>query len=120
MILDHVPKLLAVARAPARIRIENHVTLRRHPLEFVGEYKSVRGVRSAVDVQDERIFLRLVKTWRPLQPRLDHFPIETFVPDFLRLGEVELAEQFVVAVGQLARFAALAIEPEQVADPSRS
>ena len=120
MILDHVAELLAVTRAPARVRIKHDVTLRRHPLKLVVENESVGRVRTAVNVQDERIFFRLVEPGRPLQPRLDHFAVETFVTNFFRLGQVELPEKFVVAVGQLARLAARAIEPEQVADPRRS
>ena len=44
------------------------------------------------------------------------FPSKLLIADFFRLGQVELAEQFVVAVRELARFPAHAIEPEQVAN----
>ena len=99
MVLDHVAEFLAVARAAARIRIKHDVTLRRHPLELVAKNKSVSGVRAAVDIQDERIFFRLVESRRLLQPGLDAFAIEALVADLFRLGQIELPEQFVVAVG---------------------
>jgi hypothetical protein len=50
-----------------------------------------------------------------LQPGLDAFAIEALIADFLRLGQIELAEQFFVAVRELARFPTHAIEPEQIA-----
>src|SRR3954447_20109436 len=119
MVLDHVPKLLAVAGATARIRIQHDVTLRRHPLELVVENKSVSGVGPAVDIQNERILFRFVEARRPLQPGLDRFSIETLVSNFFRISQIELAKEFVVAVSQLPSFTAHPIEPEEVADSRR-
>ena len=92
MELDHVPKFLTVARAPARIRIEHHVALRGHPLEFVLENKTVGRVRAAVNIQDERIFFLRIESRRFLQPRLNVLSIEALVTDLFRLGQIELAE----------------------------
>ena len=98
MILNDVSKILPVGRASTRVRIKNDITFRGHPLEFVIENKSVCGVWSAVDVQDQRIFFRGIEPRRLLYPCLDAFPIEALIPNFLRLCQVELRKQFVVAV----------------------
>ena len=88
MILNDVAKILAVSRAPARIRIKHHVTFRRHPLKLVIENVTVSDVWAAMDVQDQRIFFARVKVRRLLQPRLNRFAVERFVMNFFRLGEI--------------------------------
>ena len=107
MVLNDVAELLAVTRAAARIRIKHDVTFRGHPLKFVIENKTVSGVRSAMNVENERIFFLRIKTRRFLQPGLNFFPVEALVGNFFRLGQVQLREEFVVDVGELlaaARF----------------
>ena len=54
-VLDDVAEVLAVGRAAARVRVEHHVALGRHPLHLVEERVAVGGVRPAVDVQDQRV-----------------------------------------------------------------
>ena len=115
-VLNDVPESLAVARAPARIRIEHDVTLRGHPLELVLEDVAVGGVRAAVDVEDERIFFRRVEIGRLLHPRLDAFPIEALVPDLFRLGQVELLEELLVYPRELARLGARFLEQKEIVD----
>ena len=90
MELDHVSKILAVTRAPARIRIKHDVALGRHPLELVLENVSIRRMGAAMDVQDERIFLVRIEARRLLHPRLNLFPVEALVRDFFRLGQIQL------------------------------
>ena len=50
VILNDVAEILTVRRAAARIRIQNDVTLRRHPLKFMNENVAVGNVRAAVNV----------------------------------------------------------------------
>ena len=52
MVLNDVAEFLAVGRAAARIRIEHHVTLRRHPLKLMLENVAVGRVRSAMNVRE--------------------------------------------------------------------
>src|ERR1700682_2522429 len=53
--LDDVAEVLPVRRAAARVRVENDITLRRHPQEFVREGGAVGSVRSAMNLKYERI-----------------------------------------------------------------
>ena len=96
MILNHVPKFLAVAGAPARIRVKHHISLRCHPLKFVIENETVGDVRSAMNVQNQRILFMRIETGRLLQPGLDAFAVETVVPNLFRLGEIQFREQLVI------------------------
>ena len=105
MILDDVAEILAVGGAAARIRIQHHVALGRHPLDFVIEGVAVGCVRAAVNVEDHRILLAFLKIRRTLHPGLDALAVEALVPDHYRLGEIQLGEQFVVDVGQAAHLA---------------
>src|SRR5258705_3029066 len=99
MILNDVPKILAVAGAAARIRIKHNVALRCHPLEFVIEYETVSSVWSTVDVQDEWIFFGCIEVGRLLYPRLNTFAVKRLIPDFFRFRQLELREQVVIEVG---------------------
>src|SRR6266513_5443106 len=63
-ILNHVAKFLAVTRAAARIWVQHHVTLRRHPLKFMNEDVAVGNVRAAVNVQNQWILPMRVETRR--------------------------------------------------------
>src|SRR4029077_5798537 len=64
MILNHVTEILSVGSAAARVWIQHNVTLRRHPLKLVFENVAVGGVRTPVNVQDQRVFFGGIKTWR--------------------------------------------------------
>ena len=99
MILNHVPKFLAVADAAARIRIQHRISLRCHPLKFVIENETVGDVRAAMNVQDQRVLLMRIETGRPLYPGLDAFAVETVVPNLFRIGEIQFREQPVIDVG---------------------
>ena len=57
MVLDHVAEILTVGCAPARIWKQHHVTLCCHPLEFEKEKIAISDMRSAMNVENERIFL---------------------------------------------------------------
>ena len=101
MVLDDVAEILAVSRAAARVGIEDDVTFGRHPLKFMVEDVAVGGVRAAVNVQDERIFLAWIEVRRLLHPGLNLLAVEARVPDLFRLGEIELREELVVDVREL-------------------
>src|SRR5262249_38054649 len=103
LVLDDVSELLAVAGTATRIRIEHDVSFRRHPLEFVLEDVAVGRMRSAVNIENQRILLRRIVSRLFLDPALNAFDIKAFVPDFLRLGEIELAKEPVVRMRELAR-----------------
>src|SRR4029077_11227452 len=97
-ILNHVPKFLAVTRAAARIRVEHHVTLRRHPLKFMNENVAVGNVRPAMNVQNQRIFFMRIEIWRLLQPCLYAFAVKTLLPNLFRLGEIQFREQLIIHI----------------------
>src|SRR2546423_13912028 len=78
--LDDVADLLPVRRAAARIRVENDVTLGRHPQELVRERVAVRGVRTSMDLEYQRILLRRVELRRLEDPALNAFAVEALVP----------------------------------------
>ena len=90
MILNDVAKVLAIGRAAARIRIQHDVTLRGHPLKLMIEDKAIGRVRTAMDVQNERIFFVRIKVRRLLYPGVNLPAIETLIPDFVRLSQIEL------------------------------
>src|SRR5437764_3669913 len=98
MILNHVAEILAIRRAPARIWIKHHVTFCRHPLKLVLKNVAVSRMRSAVDVENQRIFFCRVKVWWFLHPRLDAFAIETLIRNLFRLSKIEFREKLVVDV----------------------
>jgi hypothetical protein len=68
----------------------------------VVEGVAVGGMRAAVNVQDERIFLAGLKIGRALHPGLYAPAVEALVPDGLGRGEIELGEQIVVHVREAA------------------
>src|SRR5687767_10172123 len=53
--LNAVAEILAVIRAPAGIRVQHHISLRRHPLELVREGVPIRGMWTPVDLQNQGI-----------------------------------------------------------------
>src|SRR5208283_6199502 len=57
VILNDISKILAVAGRTARVNVENYVTLRGHPLEFMVEDPTVGRVRTAVNIEDHRVLL---------------------------------------------------------------
>src|SRR6185369_2851623 len=112
IVLDDVPKLLPVARAAARVRINHDVTLRRHPLKLMIEDETVSRVRSAVNVQNQRVLLARIEVGWLLYPRLNLLTVKARVPDFFRFGEIEFRDELVVNVCELSRLAACFVEPE--------
>src|SRR6185369_3675459 len=112
IVLDDVPKLLPVARAAARVRIKHDATLRRHPLKLMIEDEPVSRVRSAVNVQNQRILLVRIEVRWLLHPRLNLLTVKARVPDFFRFGEIEFRDELVVNVCELSRLAACFVEPE--------
>ena len=86
-ILNNVAELLPIGRASAWIGIEHHVALGGHPLKFMVKDETVRRVRPAVNIEDERIFFRWIKVRRLLDPAVSFLAIKTGVPDFFRLGQ---------------------------------
>ena len=103
MILDHITEILAVGCAAARIWKQDHVTFRGHPLEFVFENISVSRVRSAMNIEDQRVFFCGIKIRRLLHPGLNRLPVETLVGDFFRLGQVQFGKKLLVNIRQLLR-----------------
>ena len=116
MVLNDVAEFLAVGRAAARIRIKDDVSFRGHPLKLVIEDEAVRGVRPAVNVENERIFFRCVEDRRLLHPCLDFFAVEALIRNLFRLGQVELREKFVVYVRELFQLTPGVVRDEQVVD----
>src|SRR2546423_1129847 len=90
VILNDIAELLAVACAAPGIGIEHDITLGRHPLEFMIEDISVCGMRSAVNIEDQWIFLRWIEIRRLLNPGFNPFSIEAVVPDLFRRSDIEL------------------------------
>src|SRR5262249_51908014 len=99
-ILNDVAKILSVASRAARVRIEHDVSLGGHPMKLVIEDPSVGGVRSAVNVENQRILLLGIEVGRFLYPGLDLLAVETGVVNFLGSGDVQLRPQVVIRVGQ--------------------
>ena len=62
MVLDDVAEVLAVQRAAARVREQHDVALRRHPLELVRVDIAVGRVRTAVNLENQRVLLRASKS----------------------------------------------------------
>src|SRR5207237_10712179 len=52
--LNDVPELLAIVGTAARIRVEDDIALRSHPLELVREGVAVGAVRAAMNFEDQR------------------------------------------------------------------
>src|SRR5260370_5901023 len=119
VVLDNVAKVLAIRGAATRVWIEHDIALRRHPLKLVVENVSIRSVRAAMNVEDQWILPVQIKIGWLLDPRLNALAVETLVPDFFRLSQVQVRKQFVVEVGQLSWFGAGVIQPEKIADPGR-
>src|SRR5262249_52909936 len=81
VILNNIAEVLTVRGTATRIGVKDHVALCGHPLKFVIEDPSVGGVRTTVDVEDQRILLRRVEVRRLLNPRMDFLAVEARVPD---------------------------------------
>src|SRR5262249_26361649 len=90
LVLNDVAKVLTVAGAAARVRIEHDVTLRRHPLKLVIEDESVSRVWSTVDVENQRVLLVRIEIGWLLHPRLNLLSIEAGVPNFFGLRKIQL------------------------------
>src|SRR5690349_11193330 len=68
VVLNNVAELLAIRGAAARVRIQHHISLCGHPLEFMIEDVAIGGMRSAVNIQDEWILFSRIKIRRLLYP----------------------------------------------------
>src|SRR5688572_2473634 len=75
-VLDQVRELFAVRRRAARIRVEHDVAGARVELHVGRERRAVRGVRPAVDLEDQRILLAAVEIGRRDEPRADRAAVE--------------------------------------------
>ncbi len=117
-VLDDVAELLPVGRAAARVRVQHDVATGGHHLELVEEIPAVGGVRPAVNVEDERIFLRGVEIGGLQPPRLDFAAVEAGVLDRLGLAERQRREQLLVDVGQPGELA-VPIDQEEIAETRR-
>src|SRR5256885_16164993 len=69
--LDDVAEVLPVRRAAARVRVENDVTLGRHPEEFVRKRRAVSSVWSAMNLEYQRKLFRRVERRRLENPTLN-------------------------------------------------
>src|SRR5213596_4026181 len=101
MILNDVAKFLAIAGAPAWIWVKHHVAFGRHPLKLVSEDVTVSRVRSAMNVQNQWIFLMRIEIGWLLQPGLDVFAIKGVVPNLFRLGLTRCGGQLGFRMRQL-------------------
>src|SRR6266404_5067245 len=99
VVLNDVAEILSIAGRTARVDVKHHVALGRHPLKFVIEDPAIGCVWSAVDVEDQWIFLLRIKVGRLLDPSLNWDAVETFVINFLRFSEVELRPERLVRIG---------------------
>ena len=70
-VVDQVAEGFAVAGAAARVGVQHDVARRREQLQLGGVVRAVGGERPAVDLEDQRIFLRLVEIGRRDHPALD-------------------------------------------------
>src|SRR5262249_30109921 len=108
-VLDHVRELEPVARAAARIRVEHAVAGARERMELVEEPGAVRGVRTAVDLEHQRIFSRGVEIRRLHDPALDLATVERVVPELLDVARRPRREQLVVRAPELLERAGFGI-----------
>src|SRR5216117_773801 len=94
---------LAVRMAAARIGIEDAVAAAGEHLEFMEEAVAVRRMRAAVDLEDERPFLRGVEAARLHEPALDHPAIRALELDALGGCDVTSPQQLAVEIGEAAK-----------------
>ena len=69
--MDQVAELLAITGAPSRVGVEDHVPLSRHNLLLEVEAVSVVGERTAVNFEDQRIFLGRIEAGRLDDPAVN-------------------------------------------------
>ena len=106
-VVDLVPEVLAIAGAPARVRVEDDVARRGEQLDFRAEAVPVVGERAAVDLEQERILAARVEVRRLHDPALDVEPVmRGLVPDLLRLPDRLLREEILVQVREALPVAA--------------
>ena len=111
--LDDVAEVLTVGGAAARVGEEDHVALRRHPLELVRVDVAVRRVRPAVNLENHRVLLAGVEVRRLQNPALHLLAVERSVPDFFGLALLDVLEQIVVDLRDLSRLG----PPSAACDP---
>ena len=70
-------KFVAVSLTAARVREEDAVPLRREPLELEEEGVSVRGVRAAVNLEEQGVLAAGIEVWWAQQPSVDGVPFGT-------------------------------------------
>ena len=96
-----VREIRTVAARPARIREEHHDALRREVLEFVEPPFVVLAVRSAVDIQHDRILLARDVAVRLHQPRLDFEVAHAAIRESFRIAPRDFRVQCVVEMREL-------------------
>ena len=110
VVFDNIRKLLPITRRSARVGIHHHIPPRRHPQHLVIEDPSIRRMRTAMDVEDERILLlrvRAIEARRQLHKSINRLPGNIARMDcrrhlhLLRHGKIQLAEQRIVDMRQL-------------------
>ena len=82
------------------------------------EHPAIGGMRTAVNVENERILLLWVEVGRLLDPALNPLAVEARVTDFLRFRQIELRPQLPIEVGE-ASLRPIARNSEKVADHDR-
>src|SRR5215468_3806671 len=80
---------------------------------------AIGRMRPAMDLEYQRIFFGRIEAGRLLNPPLNLLAIESRVPEFLGVGQVELREQLVVDPSKLRHVSRSRIQQVQVADIGR-
>lgn len=95
-VLNAIRERLSVGRAAARVHVDDDVSRGRQHAELVEERVAVRRVRSAVNLEHERILLRRIEARRLHDPSLHAAAVEGLAPELLDLAEVRPGHEFLV------------------------
>ena len=97
-ILDRVAEGAAVARGAARVGVEQHVTVRDMILTREVEPAVVHRVRTAVNLQHQRVLLRGIEVGRLHDPALDAESVHAGEPHFLGATQLLAGQHIVIDV----------------------
>ena len=104
-VMNQIGEFFAVAGAAARVGVEDDVTLGGPDLRLQVETIAVVGERTAVNLEDEGIFLGGIKIRRLDDPAFDFAFVEGgFVPEFLDCAEFLGGEEFAIERGEDVEF----------------
>ena len=100
-VFEEIGEFAAISDGAAVVVVNHYIPLRRHPLQFRREVRTIGKMRSAMDFNDQWVGFAFFITRRGDHPPLNLKPVKgRVIGEHANLAEIAMREQVFVQVGE--------------------